>query len=141
MIHPFCAPSEQLQEASCFSNQASPRLLMTMISEAVDCPGTRSVLAAGWEGAGQLHLPVTGERPRPMATGLGWSVRWSCSFPLCLQPLSPVPPAPLSALSPQDFPPCKSGFLGQQDTQGHLSPKVHQISSPQEGMLQVGRGC
>lgn len=50
MIHPFCAPSEQLQEASCFSNQASPRLLMTMISEAVHCLGTRSVLAAGWDG-------------------------------------------------------------------------------------------
>lgn len=97
MIHAFCAPSEQLQQASCFSNQASPGLLMTVISWAAHCPGTRSVLEAG--GKVQLHLPSPEKdhvpRPRvPAHPAPGWSTGGSCRL----------------------------GFLGRRDTHGRLSP-------------------
>lgn len=94
MIHAFCAPRKQLQETSCFSNQASPGLLMTMISEAVHCRGPEACWRPGGKGAGQLHLPVSGEGPRPTATGV--SPPNARLEHLIVPQLPSVPPAPRS---------------------------------------------
>lgn len=62
MIHVFCAPSEQLQETSCFSNQASLGLLMVMSSEVAHRPGTGSgSVAAAWGADGQLPPSLDGD--------------------------------------------------------------------------------
>lgn len=94
MIHAFCAPSEQLQETSCFSNQASLGLLMVMSSEAAHRPGTGS-MAAAWGADGQLP-PSLDRDHEPTQRCAG-----APNGPQLLQGLQHLTlllPAPLSAL-------------------------------------------
>lgn len=96
MIHAFCAPSEQLQETSCFSNQASLGLLTVMSPEAAHRPGTGTgSVAAAWGADGQLPPSLdVDHKPTQRCAG-------APNGPQLLQGLQPLTlllPAPFSAL-------------------------------------------